>query len=144
MITAEQLRAARAMLRIEQGILAERANVSVETIKRLEAMTGELKGRDETIRSIVRALQFAGVEFIGGDTDKHGGVGVRFAIDRSARIISAIADAVAEMARTALTDAFGSDPETFNRGPEHLSKTLNTRLPNLIQSAMPDIIDPKS
>lgn len=41
---AEQLRAARALLRTEQADLAECSGVSVATIKRFEAMDGPIKG----------------------------------------------------------------------------------------------------
>lgn len=66
MLTAEQLRAARAMLRMDQEELARRANVSVETIKRLEALRGPLSGaRAGTLDNIQRALE--AVEFTNGD-----------------------------------------------------------------------------
>lgn len=64
-ITAEQMRAARAMLRIEQGALAESAGVSIETIKRFEAMKGPIKGRDDTIEAIAAVFRSSGLEFIG-------------------------------------------------------------------------------
>lgn len=64
MITAEQIRAARALLRLEQEELARKVGVSITTIRRLEAPSGmELVARD-TADSVVRALQEAGVEFI--------------------------------------------------------------------------------
>lgn len=63
-LTAEQLRAARAMLRIEQRDVAERAGVSVETVKRLEGMTGPLRTtRVATVEAIRLALEKAGAEF---------------------------------------------------------------------------------
>lgn len=63
-LTAEQLRAARAMLRLEQRDVAERAGVSVETVKRLEGMTGPLRTtRVATVEAIRLALERAGVEF---------------------------------------------------------------------------------
>lgn len=68
MITAEQVRAARAMLRMEQAVLAEAAGVSVETVKRLEAQDGPLlTGRAATINAIEKALVKAGVEFTNGE-----------------------------------------------------------------------------
>ena len=67
-MTAEQLRAARAALRMEQIALAELADVSVETIKRLEKMQGELEStRVATIQAIRRALEGAGIEFLDGN-----------------------------------------------------------------------------
>ena len=63
-ITAEQIRAARALLRLEQEELARKVGVSITTIRRLEAPSGmELVARD-TANNVVKALQEAGVEFI--------------------------------------------------------------------------------
>jgi transcriptional regulator with XRE-family HTH domain len=49
MLTGEQLRAARAMLKVEQGELSELSGVSVETIKRLERMDGLLAANTKTL-----------------------------------------------------------------------------------------------
>ena len=68
MLTAEQIRAARAMLRMDQATLAKSAGISVETIKRLEAQEGALRtGRAVTIAAIEKALTSAGIEFTNGD-----------------------------------------------------------------------------
>ncbi|SCB16613.1 helix-turn-helix domain-containing protein [Rhizobium hainanense] len=145
MISAEQLRAARAMLRLEQGALAEKAGVSIETIKRFEAMQGALKGRDDTVRSIVKSLEFAGIEFLDGEgANGYGGAGVRFAIDRSARLRNHIADTVAEMTRGLLSSAFVADTELFDRGSDYLSYLINSSLPDMIRDNMPKILDPKT
>jgi transcriptional regulator with XRE-family HTH domain len=74
MITAEQLRAARALLRIEQADLAERSGVSVATIKRFEAMDGPIKARTETVELLRSALDALGVILIPKNGDD---VGVR-------------------------------------------------------------------
>ncbi len=63
MITAEQIKAARALLRMEQDELARRASVSITTIRRLEA-TGDAAVAEATAHSVQTALQEAGVEFI--------------------------------------------------------------------------------
>ena len=75
-LTGEQLRAARAMLRMEQSALAAEAGVSVETIKRLEAMEGAVRATrvPYTQLGVIAALERAGVEFIHAD---NGGPGVR-------------------------------------------------------------------
>jgi transcriptional regulator with XRE-family HTH domain len=73
-ITAEQLRAARALLRIEQADLAQRSGVSVATIKRFEAMDGPIKARTETLELLRAALDALGVIFIPKNGDD---VGVR-------------------------------------------------------------------
>jgi transcriptional regulator with XRE-family HTH domain len=73
MITAEQIKAARALLRLEQEELARRSSVSVTTIRRLEAAQGERLVAENTVGNVVRALEEAGVEFI------HQGVSLRSA-----------------------------------------------------------------
>ena len=64
MLTGEQLRAARAMLKMEQGELAELSGVSIETIKRLERMDGRLKAYAETLHSLQETLEGEGVIFL--------------------------------------------------------------------------------
>ncbi len=76
MLSSDQIRGARAVLRLSQAELAEAAAVSLETIKRLEAMDGELKVRLDTLTKIKEALEKAGVEFI---PENGGGAGVRLA-----------------------------------------------------------------
>lgn len=61
----EQIRAARAMLRMEQHQLADQARLSVPTIKRIEAINGPVVGvRRENIEAIKAALQNNGISFI--------------------------------------------------------------------------------
>jgi predicted transcriptional regulator len=64
MITATQLRAARALLAIDQKTLAEMSGVSLPTIQRMEASDGDVRGMVETLTKVVAALQSAGVELI--------------------------------------------------------------------------------
>jgi transcriptional regulator with XRE-family HTH domain len=73
-VSIRQIKAARALLAWSQQELAAAADVSVPTIKRLEASDGPLGGRSETGEKIRKALQGAGVEFI---SDDGGGPGVR-------------------------------------------------------------------
>ncbi|TDK49708.1 helix-turn-helix domain-containing protein [Antarcticimicrobium luteum] len=73
-VSVEQVKAARALLRWSQGDLANRSGVSLPTIKRLEAATGEIGGRVDTANSIRAALESAGVQFI---EENGGGPGVR-------------------------------------------------------------------
>jgi transcriptional regulator with XRE-family HTH domain len=78
MITAVQLRAARALLGIDQRTLAEMAGVSLPTIQRMEASRGNVRGVVETLTKIVEALDAAGVELIGNEQPSQGrGRGVR-------------------------------------------------------------------
>ena len=80
MISASQLRAARAMLGIDQRTLAALAGVSLPTIQRMEASRDEhVRGVVSTLAKIVAALEAAGVELIGdGARSEGGGRGVRF------------------------------------------------------------------
>ena len=64
MITPEQLRAARALLRLEQTELAERAHVSVVTIRRLEGGRQGDRVTPSTLAGVREALEQAGAEFI--------------------------------------------------------------------------------
>lgn len=78
MITAAQMRAARALLGIDQQTLAERAGVSLPTIQRMEASTGNVRGVVATLMKVVGAFEAAGVELIGESTPSIGeGRGVR-------------------------------------------------------------------
>ncbi|NJM34603.1 MAG: helix-turn-helix transcriptional regulator [Rhodomicrobium sp.] len=63
MISSEQIKAARALLRMEQEELARRCGVSVTTIRRLEA-AGGIPVAKATVSTVRRALEEAGVEFI--------------------------------------------------------------------------------
>jgi transcriptional regulator with XRE-family HTH domain len=74
MLTSEQIRAARAMLRIEQRELAERSGVSLETIKRIERIPGVVSAYASTVAAIQTALEAAGIEFI---PENGGGPGTR-------------------------------------------------------------------
>ena len=66
MLTSEQIRAARAMLRIEQRDLAERSGVSLETVKRIERTPGAVSAYTSTMAAIQRALEDCGIEFTNG------------------------------------------------------------------------------
>ena len=64
MLTSEQIRAARALLRWEQKTLADASAVSLPTIKRLEGKPGPLGAHQPTVDALSRALEAAGVIFI--------------------------------------------------------------------------------
>jgi hypothetical protein len=74
LLTSEQLRAARAILRFEQRDLSDASKVSLATIKRLEVIPGLLTANRPTIAALKLALELAGVEFI---NENGGGPGVR-------------------------------------------------------------------
>ena len=79
MITAAQMRAARALLGIDQRRLAELSGVSLPTIQRMEASHDEhVRGVISTLTKVVAALDAAGVELIGNEQPGQGrGRGVR-------------------------------------------------------------------
>ena len=78
MITAGQLRAARALLAIDQRELAKRCGLSLPTIQRMEASDGVVRGNVDSLMKLVDALAADGIELIGeGVTSGNGGRGVR-------------------------------------------------------------------
>jgi len=77
-ITAAQMRAARALAGMDQKTLAERAGVSLPTIQRMEASDGVVRGVVDTLMKVIQALDEAGVELIGeSQASERGGRGVR-------------------------------------------------------------------
>jgi len=80
MITAAQLRAARALLSIDQKTLAKIAGVSLPTMQRMETSDGNVRGIVDTLTKVVDALNQAEIELIGeySRSDAGGrGVGLR-------------------------------------------------------------------
>ena len=78
MITASQLRAARALLGIDQITLAQRSTLSLPTIQRMEASGGLIRGNVDSLVKVIQALEDMGVELIGeGNPSTDGGRGVR-------------------------------------------------------------------
>jgi transcriptional regulator with XRE-family HTH domain len=78
LITSFQMRAARALLGIDQKRLAELAGVSLPTVQRMEASDGNVRGVVDSLIKIVDALNRAGVELIGENVRSDaGGRGVR-------------------------------------------------------------------
>jgi len=77
-ITAPQLRAARALLGIDQRQLAELSSLSVPTIQRMEASDGVIRGNVDSLMKLVGALDAAGLVLLGeGAQSLEGGRGVR-------------------------------------------------------------------
>jgi hypothetical protein len=78
MITANQLRAARALLNIDQRQTADLADLSVPTIQRMEASDGVVRGNVDSLMKLISALEHAGIELINpGVASPAGGRGVR-------------------------------------------------------------------
>jgi transcriptional regulator with XRE-family HTH domain len=77
-ITAAQLRAARALAGIDQRELAKQSGLSVPTIQRMEASDGVIRGNVDSLMKLIAALDAAGIALIGEDaTSEQGGRGVR-------------------------------------------------------------------
>lgn len=78
MITAAQLKAARALLGIDQKALAEASGLSLPTIQRMETSEGNIRGNVDSLVKLVAALEAAGLELIAeGAVSGGGGRGVR-------------------------------------------------------------------
>lgn len=79
MITSGQLRAARALLGIDQKELAELSGLSVPTIQRMEGSDGIVRSNVDSLVKLLDALECAGIILIrpGDVSDASGGQGVR-------------------------------------------------------------------
>src|SRR5258708_17968150 len=78
MITAAQVRAARALLGIDQRQLADLCGLSVPTIQRMEASEDVIRGNVDSLMKLIAALETSGVELItDGGVSQGGGRGVR-------------------------------------------------------------------
>lgn len=84
MISATQVRAARALLNLEQRQLAELAGLSVPTIQRMEASDDIVRGNVDSLMKLAAALERAGIELINeGAVSSGGGRGVRLKTPRA-------------------------------------------------------------
>ena len=75
MITSGQLKAARALLGMTATKLAELSGVAYTTVVRMESSEGIPSGQVKTLDSVQKALEEAGIEFLGSPED---GAGVRW------------------------------------------------------------------
>ncbi len=75
MITSDQIRAARALLRWSGKDLAEKTGLGFSTLMRLEVLDGVPSAQAKTLETIQRAFEKAGIEFIGAPES---GAGVRW------------------------------------------------------------------
>jgi predicted transcriptional regulator len=81
MIAPAQIRAARALLDVNQTTLSEWASISAATLKRIEG-SSEIRGAADTLWKIQKALEAAGVEFIPEEDGKGAGVRLKQSRDR--------------------------------------------------------------
>lgn len=72
MITSEQIRAARQLIRVTADDLASKSGVGVATIRRFELMVGVPSGNARSVEAIQAALEEMGVEFVGTPEDRPG------------------------------------------------------------------------
>ena len=78
MMTAAQLRAARALVGMDQKDLAAASGLSLPTIQRMEASDGVIRGNVESLMKLIAALDAAGLDLIAeGAVSSQGGRGVR-------------------------------------------------------------------
>lgn len=75
LITPEQIRAARAMLKWRAADLAEKAGLSLASIQRMERDEGVAHASAKNVEAVRKTLDEAGIEFI---PENGGGLGVRF------------------------------------------------------------------
>ncbi len=73
MISSAQLRAARALLGIDQRKLAALSGLSLPTIQRMEASEGVIRGNVNSLMKLVGALEAAGIELIAENASSTGG-----------------------------------------------------------------------
>ena len=64
MMTSAQLKAARALLEMDQKMLSDLSGVSLTTIRRMEASSGTVRGNVDTLVKVIEALNRQGVELI--------------------------------------------------------------------------------
>lgn len=72
MITSDQIRAARALLRWTGKDLAEKSGVGFSTLMRLESEDGVPSAQSKTLEALQNTLEKAGIEFIGGPDSQAG------------------------------------------------------------------------
>jgi DNA-binding XRE family transcriptional regulator len=124
-LTSEQIRAARAMLRMEQARLAELADISVETIRRIERLDGPVNAKDMTIYSIKKALEKEGIIFVEkGEASPSGGGGVRIAVDRNKMIVDAIVNEFSSTVGTIIGQELQKIKDIRRYGPDDMAKYI--------------------
>ena len=79
MITSSQIKAARALLGMTATKLAELSGVAYTTVVRMESSVGIPSGQVKTLDSVQKALEEAGIEFLGSPEE---GAGVRWKIKK--------------------------------------------------------------
>jgi transcriptional regulator with XRE-family HTH domain len=143
MVTAEQLRAARAILQMDQAELAKLSGVSVETIKRLERQTGKLHAKIETIIAIRKAFEAQHLEFL-GDHDGRG-AGVRLVHPDNLQLMrEALTGEVTHTLEQWLKAQCATDPKFFEHGEKRVTQALTKLsariLPTIVRSVLSVVV----
>jgi DNA-binding XRE family transcriptional regulator len=118
MLTGEQIRAARAILRMDQMTLAQNAGISVETVKRLEKLDGPLEAKAETLEAIKDVFVSDGLIL-----EEDGSV--RRGADRNALLASNLAAQIVGLAAVTLEQWVKDDPSFFARDPHYVAKRIS-------------------
>lgn len=132
--TGEQFRAARAMLGWEQSELAERARISVKTVKRLEATAGPVDAHSEW--SVRNALELGGIEFIGDHDWRDRSDGVRFAKDRSGKLRRDVIEDISRWLDVALKVRTDADTDFFERSNAEIVDAIVTAMREGIEQSV--------
>ena len=119
MVTGRQIAAARALANISQATLAANANISVPTLKRMEASDGQAVGMKNNVAAVIGALQSAGIEFI-ADHRGEGVVKLRLPARQAATEaeMQASADDVRSQAASAVDEALSGSDATAQQKAE--------------------------
>lgn len=81
--TGRQIAAARTLAGLSQADLARAASLSVPTLGRMEASEGPATGMANNVTAVVRALEVAGITFLGEGETADGGPGVRLSMPKT-------------------------------------------------------------
>jgi transcriptional regulator with XRE-family HTH domain len=79
LITSDQIRAARALLRWSGKDLAEKTGLGFSTLMRLEVLEGVPSAQAKTLETIQKVFEKAGIEFIGTPEE---GAGVKWKLKK--------------------------------------------------------------
>lgn len=131
-MTGEQVRAARAALRMDQSQFAKMCGLSVETIKRYERIDGPIRANIDTIQKIYIAIEDAGITFIEDDTEYGPGSGVFISAKKPEQIHLAILNAMDHYKLVVLFELNQRIPDLFEKP---LSEILKIYLDEMASSS---------
>jgi DNA-binding XRE family transcriptional regulator len=133
-LTGEQMRGARAMLDWDQAELAQRANISLKTIKRMEATRGQIDARSNY--SVIKAMELAGIEFLDREDFRGRAEGIRWRADRTAKLRQEIAHHVSRGLDSGLKYAVEEDEDLFERPTNEIIEIVFAKLKEEMSEAL--------